>query len=114
MIYLASTYTVGGADEKLRQRRYEYAAKRAAAEIQAGHFVFSPIVHSHPLSVAHGLGGSYEFWKAIDRDLISRADAVWVLKMPRWEESVGITDEIAYAERIHIPVHYLEADDYVE
>jgi nucleoside 2-deoxyribosyltransferase len=107
MIYLASPYSHPDRDE--RERRFTAACYATVLLIQAGHVVFSPIVHGHPL-VRHGLPTDWPFWERIDRDHLERCDEVVVLMLDGWKESIGVAAEIRIAEELGKPVRYLAPD----
>lgn len=98
MIYLASPYTVGGADEAKMQERYEAAVVATAKLVKQGHNIFSPIVHSHPLTRCgvEGLGHDFAYWSKIDYDYLDKADQFWVLTLDGWRISTGIRAETDY------------------
>lgn len=79
-----------------------------AEETRRGRLIYSPILHCHPMSVAHALPGDYNFWLQYDRNMIDRADEVMVLMLRGWQESKGVAAEIAYAESIGKSVHMVE------
>lgn len=120
MIYLCSVYSNGAAETspdkhaKLMQRRYEYAAKRTAEFMKLGHTMFCPINHCHPIAEKYDMPRTWEFWKQHDLDYIRASNELWVLCMPHWQESVGITAEIAFADRLGIPVRLITCNDYSE
>ena len=110
MFYLASPYS--HPDVAVREQRFRDACRAAVRLIAAGHVVFSPIVHGHPL-VGHGLPGDWPFWERIDRDHLERCDEVVVLMLDGWRESVGVAAELRIAADLGKPVRYLapgEAD----
>lgn len=105
-IYLASPYSHSAAFVRLDRFN---AVCRAAGELMGqGNIVFSPIAHSHPIALQCALPLGWDFWHAFDCAFIEWADAVVVLKLPGWEESVGIKAEIAIAEQLGKPVEYME------
>lgn len=108
LVYLASPYTHN--ELRVRIARFDAAALASAEIIKAGLNVFSPIVHSHPLT-QHGLNGDWQTWVEIDHDWIRRCDEVWVLELRGWERSVGVRAEIEFAESIGRTVRRLNADD---
>ena len=61
MIYLASPYS--HPDATVREARFQAACRATASLIRAGHEVFSPIAHSHPLA-AFGLPTDWSFWES--------------------------------------------------
>jgi nucleoside 2-deoxyribosyltransferase len=107
MIYLASPYS--HPDPSVREERFRAACRAAAALFRAGHFLISPIAHSHVL-VEHGLPGDWTFWQRFDRALLARCDALFVLMLDGWEESVGVQAEIRIARELGKPVRYLAPD----
>lgn len=50
----------------------------------------------------------FEFWRQYDKAIISRCSELWVLTLPGWSESVGVAAEIEIANRLSIPVRYVE------
>lgn len=104
MIYLATPYS--HPDPAVREQRFRAACQAAVALLHAGHVVFSPITHSHPLA-QHGLPGNWHFWERYDRALLERCDEVVVLMLDGWENSVGVQAEIRIARELGKPVRYL-------
>jgi hypothetical protein len=106
MIYLASPYSHPRPD--IRAMRYE-----AAAALVAKHFgkltIFSPIVYTHHMAKTHTLPLDAESWKHFNEEMMMLCDAIWVLMLPGWRESIGVTAEIAFAERLNQPIQYIEA-----
>lgn len=94
MIYLASVYSYK-ADQELMQKRFEFVEKFVADNIK--HHLISPIVYGHAMNVKFNMPPTYDFWLERDRELLDKCDEVWVLGMPHWRQSAGVTDEIDYA-----------------
>jgi len=107
MIYLACPYT--HPDPAVRQHRFREACRSSAALIRAGHVVFCPIVHSHPL-VEFDLPTDWQSWERIDREFLRRCDEIVVLMLEGWETSAGVRAELAFAAEVGLPVHFLESD----
>src|SRR5437870_6037297 len=103
MNYLCSPYTCkdSGVTEKyipeIKEHRYREALRCLAYYTSLGEILFSPIVHSHPMSVHHTLPGDWEFWQKVGRDIISRCDELWILMIDSWRESIGIRAEVDIA-----------------
>lgn len=120
MNYLCSVYSYrpeGVSDEEhlaLMQKRYEYARKRTHEFLMEGLCVFSPITHCHPMAQEHTMPRTWDFWGNLDRQFIIASQAVFVLMMPHWEDSVGITAELQWAEDLGLPIYFFECPDYVE
>lgn len=99
--YLASPYTSD--DPQVREQRYKAARNCAAWLLTNKLWVFSPIVHSHDMSLACNLpyeAEKYEFWKEYDRTMLRSARDMLILAIDGWMESIGVTDELAYATSI--------------
>lgn len=123
MIYLASLYSAGwntlecpyqrGA---LLKKRVDYTRKRLAEFLKQGYHVYSPISHCYEVSLEHDLPQEYDWWQEQDRHFVERAEEVWVLAMnddvAGYKVSKGISDEVAYAESLGIPVKFIDCEDY--
>lgn len=112
-IYLASPYSINAPTSskegrELREFRFKEALRYTAEYSKLGEVVFSPIVHSHPMSWHHDMPGTWDFWSKIDYVFIDNCEVVRVLKMPDWEQSVGINAELEYAKKIGKPIEYVE------
>ena len=106
MIYLASPYS--SADPAIVQQRFEAATRYVAYYFRLGVPLLSPIVYCHPIARTHSLPGDALFWQFLNEELVMRSSAMWVLKLPGWESSAGVTSEIALARRLDIPLHFKE------
>lgn len=104
--YLSSPYT--HPDPAVREARFKAANKAAAQLMLAGHAVFAPISHSHPIDLEFGAPQSGAFWKAQDIPLLRHAARMVVLQLPGWHESKGIAWEIEMARSLNIPVEFME------
>jgi len=105
IIYLASPYT--HSTPAVSEQLFHAACLETALLVNAGHIVFSPIVHGHPL-VEYGVPGDWLFWERYDRVLLQRCDEVVVLKLDGWRESRGVMAEIKFAKEIEKRVRYVE------
>jgi nucleoside 2-deoxyribosyltransferase len=110
VIYLASPYT--HADPDVREQRFQSACRKTADLLRNGRLVYSPIVHSHPLSLL-GLPGDWPFWAAHNRAMLARSTSLLVLQLDGWEQSRGVAAEIGIAEALGIPVAFDPAWDTV-
>lgn len=106
-IYLAGPYTHSNKDiMTIREKELSLVAARLLA---TGYLVFSPITQAVPLTNTHvQLPHTWEFWEKLDFSFIKDwANEVWVLNLTGWEQSVGVTAEITYAQELGIPVKLL-------
>jgi hypothetical protein len=105
MIYLASPYSHPNA--AVRAHRFREVCRAAAMLLSAGHAIFSPIAHSHPL-VEHGLPTDWFFWQRWGQNMLTRCDEVVVLQLDGWIDSVGVQAEIALARSLGKPLQFVE------
>lgn len=107
--YLAVPYS--HEDPAVMEERYLKVNIAAAKLIARGEVIFSPISHNHPVKVsAVRLPDTWEFWEAYDLAFLGRCAKMYVLMLPGWEISVGVTAEIHFAVKNDIEVQYLEAE----
>ena len=108
MIYLASPYS--HPDPLVVKTRYLLVMQTCAALINAGRFVWSPIVHCHEMTQLHNMPSDAEFWKHYNFDFMRRADEIMVLKIPGWDQSKGVKMEIDFAQYNNIPLYYVNEE----
>ena len=106
MMYLAFP-PYSHSDPAVRRWRYDAACRATAAMLRMGISVFSPVVHSHPLT-RYGLPGDWGFWEDYDRAHLERCDALAVLTMDGWRESEGLQVEMAIAKELSMPVRLID------
>ena len=111
MIYLASPYTSD--DPAIEKERFEQAAEAAAALLSAGHLVFSPIAHGHPIAQHGRFPGNWDAWEAMAIWHIKRCSKLVVLKIPGWSQSTGIKAEVQIAAKYKKPVEPMDWDDQI-
>lgn len=87
----------------MQESSYNQANIASVEIINQGHNVFSPITHSHPLTLLDGytVPHTWDYWQHIDYQFIDWADEVWVLipeeGMLPVNKSTGVQAEIKYA-----------------
>lgn len=69
--------------------------------------VISPIVHGYPIARVGRLGTDAATWRHLNEALLNKACGLIVAKMPGWNQSAGIMEEINLAMRIGLPILYL-------
>ena len=105
MIYLASPYS--HPDPVVRQWRFDAACQATAAMIRDGRPVFSPVVHSHPLT-RYGLPVEWEFWERYDRAYMAACREFAILTLEGWKESKGVKAEIHIAAELRLPLYLID------
>jgi hypothetical protein len=111
VVYLAGPYTHD--DPMVREHRYHVLLKAEAYLLRKGLAVISPINMCHELGKIYGFQYGYDFWQSRDRTLITKCEEVIVITEPGWKESVGVTDEIFWANECNIPVSYIAPEELV-
>ena len=108
MIYLCSVYSLeADGDMDVLDARTKVAQEFTGEMLREGYCIFSPIAHCHEVSKITKLPKEWDFWGHLDMQYIDASDEVWVLKMPGWKRSVGITAEIKYAREKGKPIKYI-------
>lgn len=104
--YLASPYSKY--PEGL-EKAFEDVCAAACELIRHGIKVYSPIAHTHPVAIHGGEDPlDHGIWLPADLPFMDAASGLIVLKMPGWDESVGIRYEIRrFAEQLK-PIRYLD------
>ena len=101
-IYLASPYTNNP------EENFKLAESYVAQQLKNGVCIFSPIVHCHEIAQKHDLPHDFNFWQNYNFNMLFNADELWILKIPGWENSVGVQEEIKFAEKHKLKVKYIE------
>lgn len=104
--YLASPYS--SPVPFIRYLRYELTIHLGSVLTNMGHKLIEPIAMCHEQGERYDLPTGYAFWQTRDRTLVGLSAGVIVLKMPGWDTSVGVTDEIAHARSLGKPVYILD------
>lgn len=104
LYYLASPYT--HKDWRIKKQRADAVTKAAVDLLHHGVFCFAPISYNAPWE-QYDLPGDWSFWEKFDKAFVSRCDAILVLQLEGWKESVGVQAEIDFANENDIPVLYV-------
>lgn len=112
LIYLASPYT--NADVEIMEDNYVVVSNIAADMVANGDVVFSPISYGHNLIQFKDMPGDWGFWFNFCVTFLLKCDKLIVCKMPGWEKSIGVSEEIEIANKYGIPVEYIETNKYYE
>lgn len=111
LIYLACPYS--HPEHYMLVARHLLVNKVGARLMAAGHYIYSPISHTHPIAeAANGkLPRGWDFWEGYDRRMLSFCDRIAVLRLPGWETSTGVQAEIKIGQEMGIPIDYIDYDD---
>jgi hypothetical protein len=103
-VYLGSPYS--HPDQRVIDWRHEQTQAATAYFMLHGHVIFSPICHTHRLPVGQKHYLDFTFWMAQDLPILRQADELWVLMLPGWRESRGLSREIEEAQALGVPIVY--------
>jgi len=104
LYYMASPFT--HKDEKIQEERYNLATKASVGLLKHGIYVFAPIAYNGSWT-RFELPPDWSFWEPFDKCFVDRCDALLILKIDGWKESVGINAEIEYAKEQGKSIHYV-------
>lgn len=103
--YIASPYS--HPDPKVRTLRYNMARQFAGELLLTGHFCYSPIVYCHNIAVEHSARLDFGFWESFNYAMLGAAKNLIVLRLPGWDESIGVKAEIDFAISHNKPIHHV-------
>ena len=106
LIYLAGPFT--HKDEAVKEQRFEAFNAASHKLFMDGYAVYSPISMCWPIAKQCGMPTDFAWWSWYNRLMISKCDKLIVLRLPGWEESVGVAGEIKIAEELGIPIEYMD------
>lgn len=101
LAYIAAPYSHPDPDviEDRMEQFADIMSRLMALEIHA----VSPLMN-HPYLGRRRTPGTYDYWGPYSINLLRRCDAVIVIMMDGWLESVGVADEIKHAKEFNKPV----------
>lgn len=106
LIFVSSPYS--HEDPKIIEENYEKVAKFVSMLATKGLTAISPIVYGHNLLKYNDMANDWKTWEDFCLTFLHKADELWVYKMPGWNRSRGVAEEIEYAIKMNIPVKYVE------
>lgn len=114
LYYLASPFS--NDDKRIQESNRVWVCRKAGELIEKGIAVVSPIAHNLAVIKETGdMNTGWAHWREHDLAILSKCDKVIVLKLPGWEQSVGVAEEVKKANELDIPVDYIEmGEDYAE
>lgn len=110
LLYLASPYS--DPCQNVMRRRFETVCLVASKLFVIGHLVFSPIAHSEPISRFGRMDAAFRAWRKFDLLMLSKCDALVLLLLTGWENSVGMKAEYNAAVARTMPIY--QCDIYGE
>ena len=109
MIFLSSPYS--SPDAVIRTTRLKRTREFVWSHLQHGVQLFSPIVYGHVFYLHHEAPTDASFWSRLDMDMLAVAEMMWVLRLPGWEQSIGVQMELEYCTAHNKAVEYKDLAD---
>lgn len=108
-IYLASPYS--HQDPRVLHERFLQAESTVAYYLKKGVTLYSPIVAHHALAERHKMPTDVDFWFPHNIAMLAKADFLYILMIPGWRESKGVTLEREFALDNRIPEFFVSVGD---
>lgn len=109
-IYLACPYS--HPCKQWEEIRFNLANIAAMTLINAGFVVFSPLSHSHPISLTQpGSSNTHALWLGQDLYFLEWADVLAVLAIPGWVESYGVKWEGDWFRHNKKPIFHVRLEE---
>lgn len=110
-VYLAGPYS--DVSRRIRQHRYEAHCKCTAWLMKQDLTVFSPIAHSHAVSIIGKIDCmDNEFWLRQDFAILPHCRMLAVMELPGWDSSKGTMAEILKASQLGIEIKRITCMDF--
>ena len=109
IIYLAAPYS--HSDKKICKARVKAVTQMAANLIEKGYIVYSPITHSHPISLFMKNSLDGDFWLEQNKPFFNVCDIMAILMLDGWVESYGIMRELKWALELKKKIVHLDPRD---
>lgn len=104
-IYLACPYS--HSSKAVRMQRVIAVDEKAAELMEQGNLVFSPLSHSHPISMHTDIEPcDHDFWLRQDLWILKVCDELHILCLEGWSESRGVGVETEEALKLELPIFY--------
>jgi hypothetical protein len=76
--------------------RFNQTEEFTANALASDHHLYSPIASMHWMAEKYNLPTDAAFWESYNNNMLSLAKQMWVLTLPGWETSKGVTQEIEF------------------
>ena len=107
--YLASPYSHDS--EFIKNFRYLAVDYAASILNKLGYHLIEPISMCHDKSKSYDLPSGYRYWKTRDRNFVKMSDGIIVFNLPGTIESIGVQDEIQFAQKHGKKEIFLQPED---
>lgn len=107
LIYLAGPYS--HSDEAVIEERMRIHSIIDSLLTEQGIHTVSPLT-KHFILKYRNIPGNWEYWQHYSRNLLSRCNAMLIVKDDGWKRSTGVTGEVEYCTEHSIPIYGINAD----
>lgn len=108
-IYIASPYS--HERESVMENRYKQVMWYTLGLLKRRQWCFSPILHCHEIAKQFSLPRDVKYWMNYNFAMLSAARELHVLCLPGWQDSVGVSSEVAFwRNACERPPSFVEAD----
>ena len=104
LVYVAVPYL--NRSNKVINSRFEKVTRFSARLVSEGYRPYSPITHNHLINKYLDLSLEHHDWLKYDFLFLKHCKKLFVLKLPGWEDSIGVAAEIKMAKKLGIPIKY--------
>jgi hypothetical protein len=108
LIYVASPYS--HPEEHIRSLRFMQVLRYTNTLLARGKPAFSPIVYGHNFARYVGASTSHNAWLEFNHHMMELSRELHVVMLKGWDNSEGVTEELAYAKTLSLPVTYISWD----
>ncbi len=107
LIYVAAPYS--HPDPSVVEERMAAFTQLMVRLIEQGDYPVSPLMnHLLAEKIPARFPLTWEYWEGYSRELLSRCDRLIVIGIAGWEDSTGVTAEIALAKELNIPIELIQ------
>lgn len=104
LAYLAIPYS--HPNSNVKDQRVKDFCRFDAKLAKSGTNTVSPIHKLLLIEKGEKVPTTWKFWQEYSEELMSKCDILIVLKLPGWEISEGVRDEVELANKYNLPVIY--------
>ena len=104
--YLAAPYT--DKDPTVVDARVEAVMRADAWLTKYQHKLIVTPLSKHFILKYEKISNTWGYWEKYGKGLLDLSKELIVLRLPGWENSTGVADEMSYASQIDIPIVYLD------
>jgi Domain of unknown function (DUF1937) len=119
IIYLAGPYSNDAPADRLRKAstekrvaRFNALTEAARCLIERSEIVYSPLTMTHPIDIRMKHDPGSAFWVAFDKAFMVHCARLIVLKLPGWDASSGVINEIKFFRERSIEPEWREPVEF--